>query len=257
MNRLDVIAGAIDAIEARLCEPLAVAQMADLAAYSLYYFCRAFSKSTRHSPHDYLIRRRLSAAAYDLIDSRCQIADIAFTYQFASHEGFTRAFGRVFGTTPIEARRQGQVLRWRCMPRLSLDHLRCLQQQSYLSPVIEELPARSAAMQHIRLPPAYSRMCPLETDLQIDVLPSDFQPARRYACFTLNDAGGDLALISEWILHSWLFFAPYHSEATHMLLVPIDAGQVQLYLPLALPNSSACNSDSASSPSVAGTLPAT
>lgn len=46
------------------------------------------------------MKRKLSSAYYDLLEPNRKIIDIAFKYNFGSHESFTRAFKKLFGVTP-------------------------------------------------------------------------------------------------------------------------------------------------------------
>ena len=54
------------------------------------------------------MRRRLllERAAYRLVTSEQQVVDIAFEAGFGSHEAFTRAFAREYGSAPSRWRRQ-------------------------------------------------------------------------------------------------------------------------------------------------------
>jgi AraC family transcriptional regulator len=75
------------------------------AGYSLFHFIRVFNAVTRHSPFDYLMRRRVSESAVFLHTyPDVRIIDVAVEYGFGSHEAFTRAFRRMFGLTPSSFR---------------------------------------------------------------------------------------------------------------------------------------------------------
>ena len=95
---------AIDYIENNLKSNLSVENIADYAGYSIYYFSRIFNKTTGHSPYDYIIRRKLSDAANELINTDKKIIDIAFEYQFKNPETFTRAFDKMFNCLPSHIR---------------------------------------------------------------------------------------------------------------------------------------------------------
>ena len=88
---------AIDFVEENLGEDITIADVAEATGYSLYHFCRVFTQATHHPPYDYLIRRRLSQAAQDLLASERRIIDVALDYQFSTPETFSRAFKRLFG----------------------------------------------------------------------------------------------------------------------------------------------------------------
>lgn len=92
-------------IEAHLGEKITMAALARAARYSQWHAARVFKEVTGKSPFEYVRLRRLSAAAQALRDSACKVVDVAFDFVFDSHEGFTRAFARQFGMTPVRFRR--------------------------------------------------------------------------------------------------------------------------------------------------------
>jgi len=145
MPDITLISKAVDFIEDNLREAIAVADMADAVAYSLYHFCRMFNQATHHTPYDYLMRRRLSQAAQELLQSDKKIIDIALDYQFNSPETFSRAFKRVFGMQPSQLRKQGSVDPRRLMPRLTFAHIKHVSKGAYLRPVLEEKSAFQVA----------------------------------------------------------------------------------------------------------------
>lgn len=132
------ISKAIDFVEDNLREAITVADMADAASYSLYHFCRTFNGATHHTPYDYLMRRRLSESARDLLQTDGKIIDIALNYRFNSHETFSRAFKRMFGLQPNRLRKQGSIDKRRLMPRLTRAHIRHISKGPYLRPVLEK-----------------------------------------------------------------------------------------------------------------------
>jgi AraC family transcriptional regulator len=123
MPNLDAMAQAIDFIEAHLDQELRVADVADAVGYSLYHFSRMFNQVVRHTPYDYLMRRRLSESARALVQSDRLIIDIALDYGFNNPETYSRAFRRMFATTPTQWRSAGRLPPRRMMPRLTPAHL--------------------------------------------------------------------------------------------------------------------------------------
>jgi len=138
---LSPILRAIDCIERRLRGPFRVADAAAAAGYSLFHFSRVFSQTVRQSPYEYLMRRRLSQAALDLLESDRRVLDVALDFQFDTPEGFSRAFKKMFGQQPQQFRKQKRVDPRLLMPRLTQDYLKYLPsiplapQQAYLEPV--------------------------------------------------------------------------------------------------------------------------
>jgi AraC family transcriptional regulator len=131
---LQAIARALDLVEEHLQAPIGVADMAAAAGYSLWHFCRTFAEAAHITPYDYLMRRRLAEAAGALLRTERRIIDVALDYQFNNPETFSRAFKRVLGRQPSQWRQEGCLDRRRLMPRLTLAHLRHLDQGPYLKP---------------------------------------------------------------------------------------------------------------------------
>ncbi len=87
-------------IEEHLTEPITLYQLAQAAGYSPYYSAKIFKRTTGIAPFDYIRRYRLSQSALKLLDEKVRVVDVAMDFVFDSHEGFTRAFIKEFGTTP-------------------------------------------------------------------------------------------------------------------------------------------------------------
>jgi AraC family transcriptional regulator len=135
----EAIAASLEFIESHLCAPLTVGHIAEAAGYSLFHFIRTFNRVVRHTPYDYLMRRRLSHAAVLLLETEALVLDIALDCQFETHEGFTRAFGRMFGVPPTTWREGGFRDRRCLMPALEPADLAFRQQVGGLIPKIIHL----------------------------------------------------------------------------------------------------------------------
>ena len=138
MSQVTSICQAVDFVEAHLKEAITVADMADAAGYSLYHFCRTFNSLVHHTPYDYLMRRRLSESARDLVGTDKRIVDIAFDYRFNSPETYSRAFKRMFGIQPSQWKEHGQTDRRYLMSPLTLEYLEHIHRGDCLRPVLEE-----------------------------------------------------------------------------------------------------------------------
>ncbi len=99
------ISTALNFIEAHLKEEINLEDIAQSAHISLFHFSRVFQFMTQISPYDYLIRRRIHEAGYELIHSKKKIIEIAFEYAFASPEVFNRAFKRVYNIQASQYRK--------------------------------------------------------------------------------------------------------------------------------------------------------
>ncbi len=109
MEWITGIQRAIDYLEAHLKDKLDYEAAAKEAYSSFFHFQRVFGIMCGITVGDYVRMRRLSLAAYDLINTDDKVIDIALNYGYASPESFTRAFTRFHGITPSEARNGGNV----------------------------------------------------------------------------------------------------------------------------------------------------
>jgi AraC family transcriptional regulator len=137
------ISRALDFVEDNLKQEITVADMANAAGYSLYHFSRTFNGMVHHTPYDYLMRRRLSESARDLVETDGRIIDIAFDYGFNSPETFSRAFKRMFDVQPHQWRKREWIDERLLMPRLTLEHIEHINKGEYLRPVLWEKDAFS------------------------------------------------------------------------------------------------------------------
>jgi len=66
-----------------------------------------FSAITGISLSEYIRRRRLTLAAFDIQKSDLRIIDVAIKYGYESADSFSRAFHKTHGIKPSEARNHG------------------------------------------------------------------------------------------------------------------------------------------------------
>jgi len=74
------------------------------AGWSPFHLHRAFRVMVGETPKQYTLRLRLDRAAARLVSTNDSVLDVALGTGFNSHEVFTRAFRRRYGTTPIAYR---------------------------------------------------------------------------------------------------------------------------------------------------------
>ncbi|WP_040950907.1 AraC family transcriptional regulator [Gorillibacterium massiliense] len=108
---------AITYIEDHITEEIAYSEVAKVACCSAYHFQRMFSFITEVSLSEYIRRRRLTLAAFELQNSQVKVIDLALRYGYDSPEAFARAFQNMHGTTPTAARNPGTKLK--AFPRMS------------------------------------------------------------------------------------------------------------------------------------------
>ena len=117
MDLLKKMNNALSYIEDNLLRNIDYAKVARLACCSVYNFQRMFSFITDVPLSEYIRRRRLTLAAFELQNSNIKVIDLALKYGYESPEAFTRAFQSIHGVTPTLARNMGVELK--AYPRLS------------------------------------------------------------------------------------------------------------------------------------------
>ena len=95
----------IEHIESNLSNPIQHELLAQVAGCTVQDFSRTFSFMTGMTVSEYIRRRRLSKAVYNIQNSNDKIIDIALKYCYESPTTFTRAFKELFGVSPIMARK--------------------------------------------------------------------------------------------------------------------------------------------------------
>ena len=105
MNTGEIIQDSAEYIDAHLKDPLSVDTLAAAAGFSPYYYCRLFSLYMGMPVMEYVRRRRLTYAASEICQGK-RILDVAMDYGFESHNGFSKAFRKVYGYSPDEYRRR-------------------------------------------------------------------------------------------------------------------------------------------------------
>ncbi len=102
---------ALHYIEENLTNDIDFREVARLALCSEYHFKRIFSFLAGITLSEYIRRRRLTLAAFELKDSNIKVIDVAIKYNYSSPDSFTRAFQNLHGITPSEAKKNGSSLK--------------------------------------------------------------------------------------------------------------------------------------------------
>ncbi|MEW4227564.1 AraC family transcriptional regulator [Priestia megaterium] len=102
---------ALDYIEENLTNDIDFREVARLALCSEYHFKRMFSFLAGITLSEYIRRRRLTLAAFELKDSNIKVIDVAIKYNYSSPDSFTRAFQNLHRITPSEAKKSGSSLK--------------------------------------------------------------------------------------------------------------------------------------------------
>ncbi len=107
MDWLNYMNEAIDYIEKRLDDEVDYNEAAKIACCSLFHFQRTFSFIAGIGLSDYVRQRRMTLAAFDLLNSSEKVIDIALKYGYTSPTAFTRAFISMHGIAPSMVRVHG------------------------------------------------------------------------------------------------------------------------------------------------------
>lgn len=110
MEWLNHLSEAIDYIESNLCGTISYDEAAKIACCSAYNFQRIFSYMAEVPLSEYIRRRRMTQAAFELQSTDRKVLDIAFKYGYTSPTSFNRAFQAVHGISPVLAKSQGALL---------------------------------------------------------------------------------------------------------------------------------------------------
>ncbi len=117
MDWIKSMNNALEYIEINLTEEMDYTKIAQAACCSEYHFSRMFSSMAGITLSEYIRRRRLTLAAFELQKSDIHVVDTAVKYGYDSADAFSRAFKKLHGITPSEAREKGSQLK--AFPRMS------------------------------------------------------------------------------------------------------------------------------------------
>ena len=117
MDWLDSLNHSLDYIEENLDKEISVKKASEIACCSEYHYQRMFSFISNISLGEYIRRRRLTLAAYELQNGNNTVLSVGLKYGYNSPTAFTRAFINMHGITPSGAKKQGVSLK--SYPRIS------------------------------------------------------------------------------------------------------------------------------------------
>lgn len=117
MNMLERMNEVVGYIEQELAGEISYERLAQLACCSQYQLQRMFGFIADMPLSEYIRRRRLTCAAFDLQNSDQRIIDIAVKYGYGSADAFARAFHNLHGIKPSKARDKGARLK--AYPRIT------------------------------------------------------------------------------------------------------------------------------------------
>lgn len=119
MEWINQINDVIDYLEMHMEQKVDYEQAAKIACCSEYHLSRLFTSVAGVSMSEYVRRRRLTKAAYDLQNEGIRVLDVALKYGYESADAFSRAFKKLHGIRPSDAKHMGAGL---CAyPKLSIE----------------------------------------------------------------------------------------------------------------------------------------
>ncbi|HEY2494374.1 MAG TPA: effector binding domain-containing protein [Paenibacillus sp.] len=108
---------ALELMEQKMEEQLDIGEIAKAACSSPFHFQRMFLMLTGMTVAEYIRKRKLTLAAQELAMTTSRVLDVALKYGYDSPESFSKAFRKVHGVPPSEARGPGVSLK--AFPRIS------------------------------------------------------------------------------------------------------------------------------------------
>lgn len=137
MNWAKQLNESINYIEENLAGEISYEAISKIARCSVYNFQRMFSYIADKPLSEYIRSRRLTMAAFDLLNSTEKIIDIALKYGYESQDAFTRAFKNFHSVLPSSVR--NEIVQLKSCPRLSFRIL--VKGENHMNYQIEQWPA--------------------------------------------------------------------------------------------------------------------
>ncbi|MBB6451398.1 AraC family transcriptional regulator [Geomicrobium halophilum] len=117
MDLLENMNAAVSYIENHLDEEMDYGEIARISRFSEHHFKRMFSFIAGISLTEYVRRRRLTLAAFDLKKSDIRVIDVAVKYGYNSPDSFSRAFQTLHDVAPSSVKNSDVPLK--AYPRMT------------------------------------------------------------------------------------------------------------------------------------------
>jgi AraC family transcriptional regulator len=111
MNWVNRINEVIDYTENNLLEEIDKKKISEIMACPYSVFQRSFVQITGITLGEYIWRRKLTKAAFDILNSNEKVIDIALKYGYESADAFTVAFKKHHGVSPSAVRKPEVILK--------------------------------------------------------------------------------------------------------------------------------------------------
>jgi AraC family transcriptional regulator len=100
----------VDHIDRHITTRVLVAELSALVQRSEAHFSRSFRRTFGHSPHAFIIRRRIELAAQYMLQTEASLSDVALECGFVDQAHLCKHFRRVTGETPAAWRRAHRAM---------------------------------------------------------------------------------------------------------------------------------------------------
>lgn len=117
MEGLQRMLDSMEYIESNLDNELYIDDIAAIACMSKFHFQRMFNMLTGYTVSEYIRNRRITVAAQELVNTKSKVIDVAMKYGYESPESFSKAFRKIHGISPSDAKKDSQSLK--AYPKLS------------------------------------------------------------------------------------------------------------------------------------------
>lgn len=111
MKWINRMKSCIDYIEENLKGEIDIGTLSRLTFLSKRYFLIMFEAVTGMTVHEYIRKRRMSVAAYELMEKHRKVIDVAFDFGYSSAEAFSRAFKNIHGVSPANTGKNGSYVK--------------------------------------------------------------------------------------------------------------------------------------------------
>ena len=115
-------------IDSNVEERISLSKLSEISGYSSFYLSRKFHEIENIPLKEYILVSKIQHAANRLNETNERIIDIAINHGYSSQEAFTRAFLKIYGTTP-------QVYRKLQKPSPSSEKRRLLNSVGFTKPI--------------------------------------------------------------------------------------------------------------------------
>ncbi len=106
MNNLELITIVLEYVDEHLEDEISFDSLSSIFGYSPFHFHRLFASVTGLTTMEYLRKRRLMRACYELKNTHKNIADICYDCGFNSIQTFNRIFKEIYNLTPSAIRKK-------------------------------------------------------------------------------------------------------------------------------------------------------